>query len=248
MNKTANADALALEFITVDSGVLRFGGSNQGGRLSPFFNAGLFDDGAKAGCLAQFYATAFWPSALEFDMLFVLLTKGIPLAAAVAIELARLGRNVPIPTTARAKDHGRGGTLVGAKVQRPRADRGRCMSAGTAARESIALIRAAGIRPMRWQSRSTGRRWPPKAGKTCPTAQCNTCASSWASGLCHCSSSVIYSPYLRGQSGGVSTTGPRGACRQRWRGLKKPSSLAGFMLRQRLTNAGHWSAGAGTGG
>ncbi|MCC2634275.1 MAG: pyrE, partial [Ramlibacter sp.] len=134
----------------VQSGVLRFGEfKTKAGRLSPyFFNAGLFDDGDKLGRLAQFYARRILSSGIEFDMLFGPAYKGIPLAAAVAIELARLGRNVPYAYNRKeAKDHGEGGTLVGAPV------RGRVlivddvMSAGTAARESIALIRAAGATP-----------------------------------------------------------------------------------------------------
>ena len=145
-------DPLALEFVqfAVDSGVLRFGEfRTKAGRLSPyFFNAGLFDDGAKLGRLAQFYARRVLASGVEFDMLFGPAYKGIPLAAAVAIELARLGRNVPYAYNRKeAKDHGEGGLLVGAPV------RGRVlivddvMSAGTAVRESIATIQAAGARP-----------------------------------------------------------------------------------------------------
>jgi orotate phosphoribosyltransferase len=145
-------DALAQDFVqfSVESGVLRFGEfKTKAGRLSPyFFNAGLFDDGAKLGRLAQFYAQRIQASGIEFDMIFGPAYKGIPLAAAVAIELARLGRNVPYAYNRKeAKDHGEGGTLVGAPV------RGRVlivddvMSAGTAARESIAIIRAAGATP-----------------------------------------------------------------------------------------------------
>ena len=145
-------DALAQDFVefAVRSGVLRFGEfKTKAGRLSPyFFNAGLFDDGAKLGRLARFYASRILASEIEFDMLFGPAYKGIPLAAAVAIELARMGRNVPYAYNRKeAKDHGEGGTLVGAPV------RGRVlivddvMSAGTAARESIALIRAAGATP-----------------------------------------------------------------------------------------------------
>lgn len=145
-------DELAQEFVAfaVQSGVLRFGEfKTKAGRLSPyFFNAGLFDDGAKLGRLAQFYARRLLASGIEFDMLFGPAYKGIPLAAAVAIELARLGRNVPYAYNRKeAKDHGEGGTLVGAPV------RGRVlivddvMSAGTAARESIAIIQAAGATP-----------------------------------------------------------------------------------------------------
>src|SRR3954462_9647440 len=145
-------DKLALDFIgfSVDSGVLRFGQfKTKAGRLSPyFFNAGLFDDGVKLGRLAQFYAQRILASGMAFDMIFGPAYKGIPLAAAVAIELARTGRNVPYAYNRKeAKDHGEGGHLVGAPV------RGRVliiddvMSAGTAARESIALIRAAGATP-----------------------------------------------------------------------------------------------------
>jgi orotate phosphoribosyltransferase len=145
-------DPLAQEFVqfAVESGVLRFGEfKTKAGRLSPyFFNAGLFDDGAKLGRLAQFYAKRILASGIEFDMLFGPAYKGIPLAAAVAIELARLGRNLPYAYNRKeAKDHGEGGSLVGAPV------RGRVlivddvMSAGTAVRESIAIIEAAGARP-----------------------------------------------------------------------------------------------------
>jgi orotate phosphoribosyltransferase len=90
---------LARDFVAfaLESGVLRFGEfTTKAGRQSPyFFNAGLFDDGAKLGRLAQFYAQAIVQSGVQFDMLFGPAYKGIVLAAAVAIELARLGRNVP---------------------------------------------------------------------------------------------------------------------------------------------------------
>ncbi|NBQ86258.1 MAG: orotate phosphoribosyltransferase [Betaproteobacteria bacterium] len=149
--RAADADRLALDFVefSVASGVLRFGDfKTKAGRMSPyFFNAGLFDDGAKLGRLAQFYARRIVDSGIEFDMLFGPAYKGIPLAAAVAIELARLGRNVPFAYNRKeAKDHGEGGTLVGAPV------RGRVlivddvMSAGTAVRESIAIIEATGAK------------------------------------------------------------------------------------------------------
>jgi orotate phosphoribosyltransferase len=152
MAMEAGQDTLAQEFVAfaVEAGVLKFGEfKTKAGRLSPyFFNAGLFDDGAKLGRLAGFYARRILASGIEFDMLFGPAYKGIPLAAAVAVELARLGRNVPYAYNRKeAKDHGEGGTLVGAPV------RGRVlivddvMSAGTAARESIALIQAAGATP-----------------------------------------------------------------------------------------------------
>jgi len=134
----------------VEAGVLRFGEfKTKAGRMSPyFFNAGLFDDGAKLGRLAQFYAERIVASGIEFDMLFGPAYKGIPLAAAVAIELARLGRNVPFAYNRKeAKDHGEGGTLVGAPLQGRVLIVDDVMSAGTAARESIAIIRAAGATP-----------------------------------------------------------------------------------------------------
>jgi len=145
-------DGLAQDFVAfaVQAGVLRFGEfRTKAGRLSPyFFNAGLFDDGAKLGRLAEFYARRLLDSGLAFDMLFGPAYKGITLAAAVAIELARLGRNVPYAYNRKeAKDHGEGGTLVGAPV------RGRVLiiddviSAGTSVRESIGMIRAAGATP-----------------------------------------------------------------------------------------------------
>ena len=150
----ARPDAgLALDFVqfAVEAGVLRFGEfKTKAGRLSPyFFNAGLFDDGAKLGRLAGFYARSLQASGLQFDMIFGPAYKGIPLAAAVAIELARLGRNLPFAYNRKeAKDHGEGGSLVGAPV------RGRVLiiddviSAGTSVREAIAMIQAVGATPV----------------------------------------------------------------------------------------------------
>ena len=145
-------DTLAQEFVqfSINCGVLKFGEfKTKAGRMSPyFFNAGLFDDGAKLSRLAEFYARRLLQSGIEFDMVFGPAYKGIPLGTALAIELARLGRNVPLAYNRKeAKDHGEGGTLVGAPL------RGRVlvvddvMSAGTAVRESIDLITAAGATP-----------------------------------------------------------------------------------------------------
>jgi orotate phosphoribosyltransferase len=147
-----DADPLAGDFVqfSVDAGVLRFGEfTTKAGRLSPyFFNAGLFDDGAKLGRLAQFYAQRILASGIAFDMIFGPAYKGIPLGAAVAIELARLGRNVPYAYNRKeAKDHGEGGSLVGAPVKGKVLIVDDVMSAGTAVRESIAIIRAAGAVP-----------------------------------------------------------------------------------------------------
>ena len=148
----AGNDPLAQEFVqfAVDAGALRFGEfKTKAGRLSPyFFNAGLFDDGAKLGRLAAFSARCSQASGTEVDMLFGPAYKGIPLGAAVAVELARQGRNVPFAYNRKeAKDHGEGGTLVGAPLKGRVLIVDDVMSAGTAARESIAIIRAAGATP-----------------------------------------------------------------------------------------------------
>ncbi len=146
-------DALAQEFVqfAVGAGVLRFGEfKTKAGRLSPyFFNAGGFDDGAKLGRVAGFYARRLLASGLEFDMLFGPAYKGITLAAAVAIELARLGRNVPFAYNRKeAKDHGEGGTLVGAPLAGRVVIVDDVVSAGTSVRESIAMISAATATPV----------------------------------------------------------------------------------------------------
>ncbi|HEY9065204.1 MAG TPA: orotate phosphoribosyltransferase [Burkholderiaceae bacterium] len=151
-----SGDTLAQEFVrfAVDTGVLRFGEfKTKAGRLSPyFFNAGLFDDGAKLGRLAEFYARRLLQARasgeLEFDMLFGPAYKGIVLAAAVAVELARLGHNVPFAYNRKeAKDHGEGGTLVGAPLAGRVLIIDDVISAGTSVRESIAMITAAGATP-----------------------------------------------------------------------------------------------------
>jgi len=151
--KSAPSDAVAQEFVrfAVEAGVLRFGEfKTKAGRLSPyFFNAGGFDDGAKLGRLATFYARRLLESGLRFDMLFGPAYKGITLAAAVAIELARLGRNVPFAYNRKEnKDHGEGGNLVGAPLAGRVVVIDDVISAGTSVRESIGMIRAAGATPV----------------------------------------------------------------------------------------------------
>ena len=146
---------LAQEFVSfaVQAGVLRFGEfRTKAGRLSPyFFNAGLFDDGAKLGRLAEFYARRLLTEGeqhIQFDMIFGPAYKGTTLAAALAVELARRGRNLPYAYNRKeAKDHGEGGTLVGAKVAGRVLIVDDVISAGTSVRESIAMIRAAGGQP-----------------------------------------------------------------------------------------------------
>lgn len=152
MSNAPALDTLAQDFVAfaVESKVLRFGEfKTKAGRLSPyFFNAGLFDDGAKMGRLAEFYARRLIASGLQFDMLFGPAYKGITLAAAVAIELARLGHNKPFAYNRKeAKDHGEGGTLVGAPVTGRVLIIDDVISAGTSVRESIEMIKAAGATP-----------------------------------------------------------------------------------------------------
>jgi orotate phosphoribosyltransferase len=138
-----------IEF-AVSAGVLRFGEfTTKAGRLSPyFFNAGLFNDGANLGKLAGFYAQTLLDSGIEFDMLFGPAYKGITLASATAVALAAKGRNVPFAFNRKeAKDHGEGGTMVGAKLQGRVVIIDDVISAGTSVRESVELIRAAGATP-----------------------------------------------------------------------------------------------------
>ena len=134
----------------VQQNVLCFGEfQTKAGRLSPyFFNAGLFNDGAALRNLSQFYAQAILASELPFDMLFGPAYKGIPLVAGTAIALAEQGSNVPYCYNRKeAKDHGEGGTTVGAKLQGRVLIIDDVISAGTSVRESIELIRAAGAQP-----------------------------------------------------------------------------------------------------
>src|SRR6201991_2769645 len=131
--------------------VLRFGDFTlKSGRSSPyFFNMGRIDSGAALARLGRAYAAAAMRSGVPFDMLFGPAYKGIALAAAAAIALADTqDRDVPWAYNRKeAKDHGEGGTLVGAPL------RGRVLivddviTAGTAIRESLALIRAHGAEP-----------------------------------------------------------------------------------------------------
>ncbi len=152
---TAPDPRLAQEFVefAVRAGVLRFGEfTTKAGRLSPyFFNAGLFNDGARLGRLAEFYARRLLADGaggdLGFDMLFGPAYKGITLAAAVAVELARRGHNLPFAYNRKeAKDHGEGGLLVGAPLAGRVLVIDDVISAGTSVRESVTLISAAGAR------------------------------------------------------------------------------------------------------
>jgi orotate phosphoribosyltransferase len=144
---------LRLDFIRfcIASGVLTFGEfKTKAGRLSPyFFNAGSFDHGAALGKLAEFYAKTIVASGLQFDMLFGPAYKGIALAAATAVELARLGREAPFAYNRKeAKDHGEGGVVVGRRLKGRVLIIDDVISAGTSVRESVALIKAAGAAPV----------------------------------------------------------------------------------------------------
>jgi len=131
---------------------LRFGHFKlKSGRESPyFFNAGLFSDGEAAAVLGRCYAAAIVRSGIEFDMIFGPAYKGIPLATATAVAFSEHHhRNVPYAFNRKeAKDHGEGGHVVGSPL------RGRVLvvddviTAGTAVRESLEIIRGAAALPV----------------------------------------------------------------------------------------------------
>jgi orotate phosphoribosyltransferase len=137
--------------LCVRQGVLRFGSFTlKSGRESPyFFNAGLFNTGAAIGALGRAYAAALTASDLKFDMLFGPAYKGIPLVTITAAALAEHpGRNVPFAFNRKeAKDHGEGGSIIGSPLSGAVLIVDDVITAGTAIRESIQLIRAAGARP-----------------------------------------------------------------------------------------------------
>ncbi|MFW5431847.1 MAG: orotate phosphoribosyltransferase [Methylophilaceae bacterium] len=130
--------------------VLKFGEfKTKAGRLSPyFFNAGLFNDGDSLLRLGEFYANSIEKSGIEFDMLFGPAYKGIPLVASIAIAFAKKGRNLPYAYNRKeAKDHGEGGSLVGAPLLGKVLIIDDVISAGTSIRESVEMINASGATP-----------------------------------------------------------------------------------------------------
>ena len=137
--------------LCVRLGVLRFGSFTlKSGRESPyFFNAGMFNTGAAIGAVGRAYAAAIMASDLKFDMLFGPAYKGIPLATTTAAALVELGgRNLPFAFNRKeAKDHGEGGNIVGGPLSGEVLIVDDVITAGTAIRESIDIIRAAGARP-----------------------------------------------------------------------------------------------------
>lgn len=143
---------LSQEFIefSIKKQVLKFGEfKTKAGRLSPyFFNAGLFNDGESLLKLGEFYAKSIQNSGIEFDMLFGPAYKGIPLVSAISIAFAREGKNYPYAYNRKeAKDHGEGGTLVGAPVTGKVLIIDDVISAGTSIRESVDLITQQGATP-----------------------------------------------------------------------------------------------------
>ena len=138
------------EFIrfAIERGVLRFGEFTlKSGRTSPyFFNAGLFNSGLALARLGRFYAEAVQASGIDFDVLFGPAYKGIPLASAAAIALAEQhGRDLPWCFNRKeAKDHGEGGSLVGAPLVGRALIVDDVITAGTAIREVMQIIQAQG--------------------------------------------------------------------------------------------------------
>lgn len=142
-----------IEF-ALEANVLRFGEfKTKAGRLSPyFFNAGLFNTGSLLDRLGAFYAQTLLAARdagkIEFDMIFGPAYKGIPLAASVAMNLSRLGCDVPWAFNRKeAKDHGEGGTIVGSTLEGRIVIVDDVISAGTSVRESVRIIEAAGAHP-----------------------------------------------------------------------------------------------------
>ena len=141
------------EFIAfaIAQGVIRFGEfKTKAGRLSPyFFNAGLFNDGSSLAKLCGYYAQAIASANISFDMLFGPAYKGIILAAGVAMALAdRHNKNRPFAFNRKeAKDHGEGGTIIGAPLKDRVLIIDDVISAGTSVRESVDLIRNHGATP-----------------------------------------------------------------------------------------------------
>ncbi|MGH8743663.1 MAG: orotate phosphoribosyltransferase [Burkholderiales bacterium] len=143
---------LGQEFIkfAAERKVICFGEfKTKAGRPSPyFFNAGLFHDGASLMELAQFYAKAILSAEMSFDMLFGPAYKGIPLVASIAVTLAQKGRNVPFSFNRKEiKDHGEGGSLIGAPLEGRVLIVDDVISAGTSVRESVELIRSNRAQP-----------------------------------------------------------------------------------------------------
>jgi orotate phosphoribosyltransferase len=135
----------------LECGVLKFGEFQlKSGRTSPyFFNTGLFNTGAKLGRLGRFYAEALIQSGIKTDVLYGPAYKGIPLVSTTSIAYAELtGGDIPFAFNRKeSKDHGEGGTLVGAPLTGNVVILDDVITAGTSVRESVEIIRAAGAVP-----------------------------------------------------------------------------------------------------
>lgn len=140
------------EFIAfcIEQGALKFGRFvTRSGRATPyFFDVGRFSSGAALDRLGQFYAKAILASGLNFDMLFGPAYKGIVLAASAAVALARAGRDLPFAFNRKeTKDHGEGGDLIGSPLAGRVLIVDDVLTAGTAAREALDVIRRCGATP-----------------------------------------------------------------------------------------------------
>ena len=136
--------------LALEHGVLRFGEFTlKSGRVSPyFFNLGLISSGVALKRLGEAYAAALDHAGLAYDMLFGPAYKGIPLVTSTALALAARGRDVPLAYNRKeAKDHGEGGVLVGTRPKGRVVIVDDVLTAGTALREAIGLLRAAGAEP-----------------------------------------------------------------------------------------------------
>jgi orotate phosphoribosyltransferase len=135
----------------IQQNVLKFGEFKlKSGRTSPyFFNAGLFNDGAALHQLGLYYAAALENSLVDYDILFGPAYKGIPLVSATAVALAStFHKNKPYAFNRKeAKDHGEGGSLVGAPLKGKVLIIDDVITAGTAIREVISIIQEAGAEP-----------------------------------------------------------------------------------------------------
>lgn len=153
MSSTASLKPYQQAFIefAIQKNVLKFGEFTlKSGRQSPyFFNAGLFDDGLSLSKLGQFYAQTINDSSIDFDVLFGPAYKGIPLGAATAVQLSSLFQsNRPFAFNRKeAKAHGEGGTIVGAALHGKVMIIDDVITAGTAIREVIQIIKASGAEP-----------------------------------------------------------------------------------------------------
>jgi orotate phosphoribosyltransferase len=134
----------------LDCGVLKFGEFQlKSGRISPyFFNTGLFNTGAQLDKLGQFYAQTLINANVAVDVLYGPAYKGIPLVSTTSIAYSRLNKDIPFAFNRKeAKDHGEGGTLVGAPLKGRVVIIDDVISAGTSVRESVDIIRHSGASP-----------------------------------------------------------------------------------------------------